>query len=117
MRKLKRISDYEVIRGVVLDILLLKEAVKPQWGSQSEPVHTFDNLVAGVVQVLLRRNHPFEQVHLASGDDRLEDSDVELVRDVFWDLFRQGADSGRSRSRFRTDGDHRSEVKAITNPA
>ena len=27
------------------------------------------------------------------------------------------ADSGRSRSRFRTDGDHRSEVMAITNPA
>ena len=29
----------------------------------------------------------------------------------------RGADSGRSRSRFRTDGDHRSEVMSITIPA
>jgi hypothetical protein len=83
MRKLKSPHDYEVIRGIVIDILLGKETIKYGIGN-------FHYLSDGVAQVMLRRNEPFEEMSLISGDVRMDDRDVELVRDVFWDLFRQG---------------------------
>jgi hypothetical protein len=90
MKKLKGTADYEVVRGIVIDILLGKEPVKPRYGSQNQPARQFDDLVYGAAQVLLRRNHSFEDMPMVSGDIRLDDSDTELIRDVFWDLFRQG---------------------------
>src|SRR5713226_9248169 len=70
--------SYEEIREVVLDILLRRESVtyEPnQWGS----------LVTGVGEVFARRAGRFD-----GSQQRLHPSDAELVRDVFWDLFRQG---------------------------
>jgi hypothetical protein len=66
---------YEEVRDVVMDILLKRENVSyepSQWQS----------LVDGVQEVFSRR--------AAKSGQRLHPSDEELVRDVFWDLFRQG---------------------------
>ena len=66
--------SYEEVRDVVVDILLRRENVRytpDQWQA----------LVDGVQEVFARR---------ASADHRLHPDDEELVRDVFWDLFRQG---------------------------
>jgi hypothetical protein len=74
--------SYEEIREVVVDILLgrVKVAYEPsQWG----------NLKSGVAEILARReNKPGQQVH--PGQQPLHPYDAELIRDVFWDLFRQG---------------------------
>ncbi len=52
----------------------------------------FDYLVNGVAQVLVRRGKSTISEPMVNGpnDIRMQDDDVELVRDVFWDLFRQG---------------------------
>jgi hypothetical protein len=71
---------YEEIRDVCVDILLKRERVHyepSQWTS----------LTSGVAEVFARKenvagDHP--------GQHRLHPADAELVRDVFWDLFRQG---------------------------
>jgi hypothetical protein len=49
-------------------------------------------LVSGVAEVLARRGSPAANIPHTSGPDevRLDPRDVELVRDIFWDLFRQG---------------------------
>ncbi len=75
---------YEELRAVVVDILLGRESV------QYEPSQ-YGSLVTGVAEVLARREIPREQ-HLPRGypEPRLHPHDRELVRDVFWDLFRQG---------------------------
>lgn len=70
---------YEEIRDVVIDILLGKEAVQYE-ASQ------FQNLKSGVHEVFLRRSG-----HREPGQPTQSSQDAELIRDVFWDLFRQGA--------------------------
>jgi hypothetical protein len=67
--------SYEEIREIILDILLQREQVgyKPD---------QFDNLVVGVGEVISRRN--------GQPNQRPNPQNEELVRDVFWDLFRQG---------------------------
>ncbi len=69
---------YEEIRAVIIDILLESEKVAyspEQWAS----------LISGVAEVFGRRERS------ASAErTRLHPFDAELVRDAFWDLFRQG---------------------------
>jgi hypothetical protein len=70
---------YEELREVVVDILSKKEMVAlpaNQWGSLS----------TGVAEVLRRRaGQPVATAH-----PPLRGPDAELLRDIFWDLFRQG---------------------------
>src|SRR5260221_3337718 len=85
MRQLSSRHSYEELRGVVVDVLLKRESVR------QAPTH-YQYLVSGVGEVLARRGSPATNMPLTSGPDevRLDPRDVELVRDVFWDLFRQG---------------------------
>jgi hypothetical protein len=76
--------SYEELRGTVVDILLRREKIR------FEP-HLYANLLSGVAEVLARRGSSGQQIPLAgSSETRLHDRDSELVRDIFWDLFRQG---------------------------
>lgn len=77
--------SYEELRGIVIDILLKRERVS------YEPTQ-YRNLVVGVAEVLERRSRPVGQPSPYGRVESipLEDHDAELVRDVFWDLFRQG---------------------------
>jgi hypothetical protein len=75
--------SYEQIREVVVDVLLGKEQ------TAFEP-HQYVNLVSGTAQVLGRRVGAREEGNAPGYEHRLSTSDEELVRDVFWDLFRQG---------------------------
>lgn len=72
--------SYEEIRDVAVDILLKREGT-------DHDVNQFGNLVRAVCEVFARREgdtrHPFQVAP--------NEADEELVRDVFWDLFRQGA--------------------------
>jgi hypothetical protein len=69
--------SYEEIRDVVMDILLKREPT-------AYPPEQWANLTSGVAEVFARRaGQPVHQ-------PRLHPHDAELVRDVFWDLFRQG---------------------------
>jgi hypothetical protein len=77
--------SYEEIREVVIDILTKQVHVTyepDQWG----------NLTTGVAEVFGNREQPAgrRQEYLYD-KHRLHQDDAELVRDVFWDLFRQGA--------------------------
>jgi hypothetical protein len=73
---------YEEIREVAVDILLRRVSVS------FEP-NQWRNLVTGVAEVFARRRNPAgPQMHASS--QSLHPFDAELVRDVFWDLFRQG---------------------------
>jgi hypothetical protein len=85
MRQMAAEHSYEELRGVVVDILLGRE--KTQY-----PPEQYGNLVIGVGEVLARRGSPAPSVPFTSSPSeiRLRPRDVELVRDVFWDLFRQG---------------------------
>jgi hypothetical protein len=67
--------NYEEIRSAVVDILL---------GNGCEPVLQFGRLPNAVHQVLSLR------AGKDPGSLRQNNQDEELVRDVFWDLFRQG---------------------------
>lgn len=73
--------SYEEIRQVVVDILIGKEAA-------SYEVNQFVNLQTGVAEVFLRRS---AQQLGGRPPPRPGPHDAELIRDVFWDLFRQGA--------------------------
>jgi hypothetical protein len=77
--------SYEELRGVVIDILLKREPVA------YEPSQ-YGSLVTGVAEVLETRSRPAGQSspHVSPYETRLGGGDGELVRDVFWDLFRQG---------------------------
>lgn len=66
---------YEEIREIVIDILLGREKT-------TYDVQQWVSLLSGVGEVFARR--------LKAEDQRLDRQDAELVRDVFWDLFRQG---------------------------
>lgn len=70
---------YEEIRDVVVDILTGKE--KTEYGA-----HQFENLKLGVKEVFARRAGHVGHAGLLPSNHY----DDELVRDVFWDLFRQG---------------------------
>lgn len=71
--------SFEEIREVAIDILVGREAVG------YEPSQ-FESLKSGVAEVFCRREGGNPQVDRP----RLNAGDAELVRDVFWDLFRQG---------------------------
>lgn len=76
--------SYEEIRETVVDVILGKESV-------AYPVNQFANLTTGVAEVFGRRKPRQQQTYFVGGaQDRLHPNDAELVRDVFWDLFRQG---------------------------
>lgn len=76
---------YEEIRDVVIDILLGKE-------STTYVADQYEHLVIGVADVFARRRSPNPQPgnYVSQTRAQLHSYDVELVRDVFWDLFRQG---------------------------
>jgi hypothetical protein len=82
MRKINGPHSYEELRGVVIDILLGKETI-------TYGVGNYRNLVDGVAEVLVRRGASYTDHLHYSGGLRMEDREVELVRDIFWDLFRQ----------------------------
>jgi hypothetical protein len=75
--------SYEEIREVVVEILLGRETV-------AFPPSQWRHLHLGVAEVFERREtqpgQPYNRHHQAT----LRGQDAELVRDVFWDLFRQG---------------------------
>lgn len=72
--------SYEEIRDVVVDILLGE--VSTLYGAEQ-----FGGLVSSVAEVLARRaGYTGHASHAPKNPE-----DEELVRDVFWDLFRQGA--------------------------
>jgi hypothetical protein len=85
MRQLSRPHSYEELRGVVIDILLGREKT-------ASPQEQYSHLLLGVGEVLVRRGSEAPNVPLTGSpaEIRLQPQDVELVRDVFWDLFRQG---------------------------
>jgi hypothetical protein len=70
---------YEELREVVIDILLKRETV-------AFPPTQWAHLSGGVAEVLRRRaGQPVDR-----RSPPLRGPDAELVRDIFWDLFRQG---------------------------
>ena len=74
---------YEEIRNVVIDILAERE--KAMHGSQ------YRGLLAATAQVFHRRDgsKPLAP-SILHYEPHLSSNDAELVREVFWDLFRQG---------------------------
>jgi hypothetical protein len=77
--------SYEELRGIVVDILVGREKIE-------NPPEQYLRLVSGVGEVLARRGTASPIMPLTSSSDQIRPHphDVELVRDVFWDLFRQG---------------------------
>lgn len=73
--------SYEEIRAVIIDILLQREPVINQ------PVNQWVGLTSGVSEVFARREGQIAAGHMPPP---LHPYDAELVRDAFWDLFRQG---------------------------
>jgi len=71
--------SYEEIRDVVIDFL--SGNLTPP-----NPIHQFNGLVVAVADHYTRQQSPQGQ----SSHPRPDAQDEELVRDVFWDLFRQG---------------------------
>ena len=86
MRQMSVDHSYEELRSVVVDVLVGREKTR-------YPPEQYSSLVLGVGEVLARRGSPAPPVPLTSSPDevRLSRHDVELVRDIFWDLFRQGS--------------------------
>jgi hypothetical protein len=78
----QRNHSYEELRTVVVDLLVRRETTRYE-------VNQFRHLTAGVAEVLARREGTLQQAR-GYGDPHLSSNDAELVRDVFWDLFRQG---------------------------
>ena len=74
---------YEEIREVVVDILLKRENVA------FEP-NQYSILTTGAAEVFARRSAKLGQAVDRHQQHCLHPHDAELVRDVFWDLFRQG---------------------------
>jgi hypothetical protein len=72
----------EELREVVVDILIGREQVDYQ------PTQ-WTHLIDGVAKVMARRA-AHNQTTDAYRHARLHPYDAELVRDIFWDLFRQG---------------------------
>lgn len=74
--------SYEEIREVVVDIVLRRVPV------HYEP-NQYGHLLSGVGEVFEKRRNP-DSRNFHPDYARLHPFDGELVRDVFWDLFRQG---------------------------
>lgn len=75
--------SYEELREVVIDLLLGVEKA-------DHDLNQFESLVTSVTTTLARRagvNPNSSEYHQA----QLHPYDAELVREIFWDLFRQGA--------------------------
>lgn len=73
--------SYEELRGVTLDILAGRERT-------SYSPTQFAHLVIGVAEVAEQRDGTSDRRR--GSDAQLSVADRELVREVFWDLFRQG---------------------------
>jgi hypothetical protein len=73
--------SYEELRSVALDILAGRE--RPSYSPDQ-----FAHLVIGVAEVIELRDGT--AVRRRGNDAQLSVADRELVREVFWDLFRQG---------------------------
>lgn len=72
--------SYEEIRSVVVDLLI-----------SANPPNQYVSLENEVAAVFLRKEPPDRNRRVYSTSDaQLNPADYELVRDVFWDLFRQG---------------------------
>lgn len=82
MRQIVQTHSYEELRTVVIDVLLGEKT--------SFEMGRFSNLVDGVAEVLVRRGAACQDRPHYSGGLRMDARDVELTRDIFWDLFRQG---------------------------
>lgn len=84
MPQLQSVHSYEELLGVVIDILLGTERV-------AFPTNEYGSLTSAVAEVLARRAGAMQHASFgALAQNRLHDQDQELVRDVFWDLFRRG---------------------------
>src|SRR4051794_13328789 len=71
--------SYEELRDIVVDILLQREKVQ-------NPPSQLAGLDSAVAEVLKRR----ETGQMSPISQQLHPNDEQLVRDAFWDLFRQG---------------------------
>lgn len=74
---------YEEIRNTVIDVLVAERPTRQ--------LNVYPDLVGSVTDLLIIRGAPTQQnIMSGSGSNLMNDHDIELVRDVFWDLFRQG---------------------------
>jgi len=71
--------SYDVIRSAAVDIIAGRE------GTSLDP-NNFPNLAICVAETLMKRDGE----RPSGSHESLGDADAELLRDVFWDLFRQG---------------------------
>jgi len=75
--------SFEEIRSVILDILAGREKV-------GYAPSQFAHLKLGVAEVFQRREGSAASPSMFGGDAPLSHADREMVREAFWDLFRQG---------------------------
>jgi hypothetical protein len=75
--------SYEEIRNVVIDIVSGREKV-------AYPSNQYAHLLAGTAEVFQRREGSAASPSLLHHEPQLSSNDAELLREVFWDLFRQG---------------------------
>lgn len=73
--------SYEELRSVTLDILARRE--RPSYSPDQ-----FAHLVIGVAEIVEQREGKLDQRR--GSEAQLSVADRELVREIFWDLFRQG---------------------------
>ncbi len=73
---------YEEIRNVVIDILAGREKV-------NYSPNQYAHLASGVAEVIQRRQGSAAPSSLFHHEPQLSGNDSELLREVFWDLFRQ----------------------------
>jgi hypothetical protein len=74
---------YEEVRDVIMDVLLGR-------ADAGEMPNSFEKLVTKVTFVFGRRSVPPGRAFNPADPPRIHPYDAEFVRDVFWDLFRQG---------------------------
>lgn len=75
--------SYEEIRNVMIDILLGREKVN--YGASQ-----YQGLLISVAEVLQRREGTTQAPSRLHSEPRPSVNDAELIREAFWDLFRQG---------------------------
>src|SRR5579862_8876761 len=83
MPQLSTTHTYEELRAIIIDILLGREGIA--YGASQ-----FTFLVSGVAEVLARREGQQQSSYSPWAGVQPHPEDAELVRDIFWDLFRQG---------------------------
>jgi hypothetical protein len=74
--------SYEEIRNVVTDIIAERENV-------NYPPNQYQHLLLGVAEVFQRREATNAASSLFQREPQLSGNDADLLREVFWDLFRQ----------------------------